>query len=186
MEASSKSEYNLIEELQKYDEKLKIYEIKTKDYEKKLSQNEERYQKSSDAYKKKIDELEKNLLDKNDEMKSNIKFEYQINQMKEEYEAKLQQNFNVIKSLEKLKDKDMQKILNLEGENKKISKNMDQLKQTILKLENNKNDLEDKLRNTIEEYDDKLYEINKQKEKANSELQIQKKVKLLIILNYFL
>ena len=56
---------------------------------------------------------------KNFEKKNEKKLEVQISQMKEEYETKIHENSNVIKSLEKLKEKDMQRILQLEGENKK-------------------------------------------------------------------
>lgn len=173
LEASSKSEYNLIEELQKYDEQLKSYENQVKDYEKRLNSQEEKNNKALEIYKKKVEELEKNLVAQKEEKKSQSKLEAQYNELKDEFENKSKENSNVIKSLEKLKEKDMQRILQLEGENKKLSQNIDKLKLSILNLETAKAEMEDKINSTIQEYEERLAEVSIQRERAKSELKFQ-------------
>lgn len=172
LEASSKSEYNLIEELGKYDEQIKFYETQTRDFEKKLSQQEDRHCKAIETYKKKIEELEKALQLKSDEKRSQNKLEAQLSELKEEYETKLHENSNVIKSLEKLKEKDMQRILQLEGENKKLSQNIEKLRHSIMNLENSKTEMEEKIKNTIMEYEEKINDlsVSVQRERAKSDV----------------
>jgi len=177
LEASSKSEYNLIEELQKYDEQIKSYEIQTKNYEKKLNLQEEKHMKTIENYKKKTEELERNLAENAEEKKNQYKLEAKLSEIKEEYEGKIKENANVIKSLEKLKENDMQKILVLAGENKKLSQNIEKLKQVILGLENGKNEMEERIKDTIEEYEEKMIEMsNLRTERARTDFVGNQKV----------
>ena len=143
-----------------------------------MTQQEDKHGKAIESYKKKIDELEKSLQMKNDEKKSQYKLEAQLNEMREDYETKLHENSNVIKSLEKLKEKDMQRILLLEGENKKLSQNIEKLKHSIMNLENSKSEIEDKIKTTVMEYEEKIQElsVSVQRERAKSDMKIKQKV----------
>lgn len=161
LEATSSKEYDLLEELQKYDDQIKNYELSTKELEKKLKNQEERNNKNIETYKKKIEELEKIIENKESDFKKQDKLGDKMKEMKQEMQGQIQENDNVIKSLEKLKEKDRQKILQLEGENKKYIQIIEKLKISQQNLELIKSDFEEKNKQILKENEELKSELIK-------------------------